>query len=275
MVSLDVTLRTLTLGNQDSTTGWYGKSYANSTVEMYICPKGSSDAFLKFGRYANYKFTGFCKNITINEGDQIIDASSRYYLVKTVTPYFTGDRFDYYMVELERRIFTEDRPSTSGTWILESTLNLDPRYRQKVLLEDGVKGLIAANMKEDDNVTNATYITTFGKVDYPLPRIFITKAVDLIFCIESATTQQLIDHDYTAHAYIHDVPITIWAIDKAGITATRLIRAAEHELERIVETYPTGSIRSIGKEDPTEEDIGECILWSKQVSIHYKVGKAG
>ena len=270
-MSSNVTLRTLSLGAQDTTTGWYAKTYADTTIQMPIVPKGTFYIAGNTGHYTRYTFTGFT-NDAISEGDQIVDAATRYFEIRTVQPWSWLDSLEFYECELAYRQFPYDRPSTSGTWLLESALNLDPRYRQKKLLDDY---LTAANMKEDDNATNATYITTMGKADYSLSKVFIGKSVDLIFCIESATMKPILGHDMIARHNEYDVAIGLYAIDKTTITATRLIRAAEHELQRIAETYPTGSIRSIGREEPNEQDLGECILWSKKVTMHYIIGVSG
>jgi len=238
---------------------------------MAIVPKGTTFTVDRVGYRAHYTQTGFT-NAAVTEDDEIIDAFNKYYRIRTITPWTWLDSLEFYECELVYKGMNATRPSTSGTWILESGLNLDPRYRHKKLLDDY---LTAANMKEDDNATNATYITCLGYADYNIKRVFITKAVDLIFVIDSATMTVDRGYDKTPIHNIYDVIMYLYAIDKSTITATRLIRAAEHELQTIFEAYPTGSLRSIGREDPNEQDIGECMLWSKKVTGHYKIGISG
>jgi len=171
--SANVTLRTLTLGNADSITGHYAKSFAESTIKMLIQSKGSPFSYNGAGFYSRYPLTGFTSTAVL-AGDEI-KIGSNYYSVKSVPPTFICAEIDHYQAELEYRPF-EESPTTSGTWHTDSaTVATDPRNRIKVTVDTY---LTANNIKKDDGTTNASTVTCFDGATYPITRVFLTKAVD-------------------------------------------------------------------------------------------------
>jgi hypothetical protein len=262
-----VTLKTLTLGAQDTVTGWYAESYANTTITMNIAVKGSSRVQTVLGYHNKYEYSGLTSAI-VHVGDQITDEYGDTYKIIQVTAYPTKrlTAFNYSVCALVKKEYA-NRPTTSGTWHLDSeTLKTDSRWRHKDYLDDY---LTAANLKEDNGATNASYITCFNDDELPISQIFLTKAVDLVFSVgkENAVPKQNAFH--YPYAFEESVPITVCAIDKAGITATNLNEQAEQEIRRIVSTYPLGSIREITSSKPAEIDLGETKLYTQTVTISY------
>jgi hypothetical protein len=270
MTTADVTRRALSLGAQDTTTGWYAKSFSETTIKMIILPKGSSIIGLPTGNYAKYEHTGFTAN-TVAEGDEIKDANGSYYEIETVEEAWWLDAFSHFICGLSKMPMHYDRPATSGTWHLDSdSLKTDVRYRQRLFLSDH---LSSADITKDD-ASQATYITAFSNADYPITKVFVTKGVDLIFSVDSGESEGLVGHDKSAYAYHESVPIDLFAINKTGITATNLIEKGYQELRRILESYPTGSVRRMGRMTETTRSLGSPLLFSQKCMVEYTRAKA-
>jgi hypothetical protein len=238
---------------------------------MNIAVKGSSHIQTALGFYNKYEYSGLTSAI-VHEGDQIEDANGDIYKIKQVVYYPTkrSTAFNYAVCALVKKSFA-NRPSTSGTWHLDSeSLRTDPRYRHKDYLDDY---LTATNLKKDDGATNASYITCFNDDELPITQIFLTKAVDLVFSIKAssvADSPELMHACYKANfAFEEYAEVTASAVDKSGITATNLVEQAEQEIRRILTAYPLGSKRKISsiKHDSTE--LGETKLCQTTVTIQY------
>jgi hypothetical protein len=80
--SLNVTRKHLTLGDRDTTTGWYTKEYDNLTIEMYTTTKGSNPSLLPPGTYVKTEALGLTADPVV-EGDEIV-VNNMCYEVKTV-----------------------------------------------------------------------------------------------------------------------------------------------------------------------------------------------
>ena len=102
--SLDVTRRTLSLGVADGETGWYAKSYANTTIEMVILGRAATLMLIESGLYVKRDAVGLTKTAVI-EGDEVMDAASRYYTVESVTPHCVGDLLVFYECQLVYNAF--------------------------------------------------------------------------------------------------------------------------------------------------------------------------
>jgi hypothetical protein len=114
--------------------------------------------------------------------------------------------------------------------------------------------------------TQVTFIVAYGNPDYALERVFLDKDVDLVFSIGTPDVESL----PVGIGYVEKVPITIWTIDKTGITGTELRWKAEAELRRIIETYPLGSLRGTEKISDNEKNLGSTILYSVTHVMRYK-----
>lgn len=142
----------------------------------------------------------------------------------------------------------------------------DPRTQTKTWL---TSYLTAANMKEDDDATNASFIITFEGADYELNRVFFDKQVDLIFIVHKPRTRAMKQHDMYIYGYEETVPIEVMCIDKTGITAELLIWKAEAELRRVAETYPFGSFRDLTMANETKILFGATILYAVTYDLRY------
>jgi len=153
----------------------------------------------------------------------------------------------------------------------------DPRYRTRDFLEGWTNPATAlnnANLTKDDDSTPVSFITAFGSPDYPLTKVFLTKGVDLIFSVGDVTSTPLVGYDKKAYGYDESVPVTVSAIDKAGITGEKLRWKAEAELRRIVEEYPTGSERGLETSTPAEKKLGSTVLYQQTFTLNYRRDKS-
>lgn len=140
---------------------------------------------------------------------------------------------------------------------------LDARQRIKNWLDGH---LVAANMKNDAGTANASFLVAFGYPNYSLLRVFNDKNIDLIFSVGTPDTVAL----PLGVGYMENVPISIWCIDKTGITGTKLRWTAEKELRRISETYPLSSLRTLERLSDNEQNLGSTILYSVTYVMRYK-----
>ena len=139
----------------------------------------------------------------------------------------------------------------------------DARYRTRIYLNTY---LDAPSLTKDDDVSLASYTVIFANPNYPLKREFIDLAVDVVFCVGTPNTEAL----PIGVGYLEPMPITIWCIDKSGITGTKLRWKAERELRRIAESYPLGSLRSLDRLSDNEQNLGSTILYSVSYVMRYK-----
>ena len=143
----------------------------------------------------------------------------------------------------------------------------DARYRTKVYLETYLDG---SNLTADDGSTQVKYIVMYANPDYPLERVFIDRYVDLIYAIDQPDSKPLLGHDQTPYGYEEHVPITIWTIDKIGISGVKLFWKAEAELRRITENFPFGSLRTLDRRRPNTIDLGSTKLYSAEFILNYR-----
>ena len=269
VLSANVTLRTLSLGDPDATTGWYAKTFADSTIKMVIQPKGSQLIWTSMGVYAKHTVTGFTQD-TVVEGDEIKDSYLNYYEVHSVEDIPLADSFLCRQCELVKLPIHYDRPATYGTGASVD----DPRKRTKAYLDPNwtpAGYLLAANLLKDNGTSQAAFITCWDGADYPLSKVFVGKGVDLIFSIGRAVAKPLQGSE-GVYGYEEKVPIEVFTVDKIGITGENLKWQAERELRRILEAYPYGSKREIETFDQKNVDLGSLILHSVKVEMTYKRG---
>ena len=145
----------------------------------------------------------------------------------------------------------------------------DARYRSKVYLDTY---LVAASMKEDNGATNATTATMYNLPNVPLKLLFFgTLNYDAVFTIGEPNTQVTTGHNNKAYKYAEEIPINIYAVDKTGLTATKLLWQCECELRRIVESYAnsTGTLRVLRRTKPNAQYLGGFFLYSVECVLSY------
>jgi len=247
--SLTVTRKRLTLGDRDTTTGWYSQNYDDSTMEIYIIAKGTTPSLLPPGTYVRTEALGLTADPVL-EGDEII-ANDVYYEVKTVRLHYLGDGFYFRECDLTLLPLQD----LTGATYTASTVE-DARYRNKVYLQTWLSSTALPN-----------YIVAYGEPDYPLVRVFKEKAIDLVFSIGTPDSVAL----PVGVGYIENVPITIWCIDKTNISGTKLRWQAETELRRICEEHPTGgSMFTWQRLGDNEKNLGSTVLYSVNYVVNYK-----
>jgi len=126
--------------------------------------------------------------------------------------------------------------------------------------------LTAANLTKDDDATEAIFITCFAHPPYPMTLVFKDRGVDLIFVIETPTSEAL----PMGIGYIENVPITILTVDKPGITGTKLRWKGEKELRRIYEANPYGSLHTLTRMSDNEQHLGITTLYSVTNVLRFK-----
>jgi hypothetical protein len=99
--SFEVTRSALLLGNtRDSVTGWYPKSYAESTAEMIVIQKESQKLALDLGYWVSLDALG----LTVDGAevyDLVTDSFGRVWIVETVKPIIVGDSIHYFVCDLK------------------------------------------------------------------------------------------------------------------------------------------------------------------------------
>ncbi|MFA5365194.1 MAG: hypothetical protein WC325_08455 [Candidatus Bathyarchaeia archaeon] len=267
----NVTLRTLSLGTQDTVTGHYSKSYATTAIRMILLPKGASKIINGVGFYGKYDVTGFSAD-ALHEGDQIIDAFGNYFSVELCEAFDWLNSRLYYTSSLVKLNYHADEPATSGTWHLDTdSLNDDPRYRIKVWLDTY---LLAANLTKNDGATECSFITCFSGADYPLTTVFDTKTVDLVYTVNDPESTPFYNGDKSIYGYEEKVPVEITTIDKSGISGKNLRWKAECELRRLCETYAFSSLRVMEKRRENTVRAGALIFYSVIFDVTYRRIKA-
>ena len=161
-----------------------------------------------------------------------------------------------YVNSIEVGTYTADYTVPSGP-------QEDTRYRTKVWL---TTHLAPTNLTKDDDVTVVDYAVMYANPNYSINKEFRASSnpVDLLYVISKPTSELKLGVRYTEH-----IPITIFTIDKYGITGTKLAWKAEEELRRICETYAHGSYRIPDRIGDNEERLGSTTLYSTTLMLEY------
>lgn len=146
----------------------------------------------------------------------------------------------------------------------------DARVRTRVFL---TTYLSAAAITEDNGTTLAPYTICYENPPYPLKRIFYDKANDACITLGAPTSESEKTFDGSVKGYLEHVPITIYTIDTQTVTGEMLIWKIEAEIRRVVETYWTGSFRSIGGIKPNSHPFDGWTLYSKTYDLTYERDK--
>ena len=257
-LSLDVTRRALSLGSQDSVTGWYARNFSESTIEMIILPRNAASLTVGMGLYPKYTLSGFTQD-PVEVGDEIVDAADNYYEIKTTEEYYICDAFLYRECELSKMPLHHDIPTSYGS----APTTQDPRQRTKVWLDTYLN---EEALTENDDTTPASFITCWHDPPYPISKVLISKGVDLVYTVDTPLTEPL----PVGIGYIEKVPIHIYTIDKTGILGNKLRWKAERELRRLAEDYPLGSLRTVDRVADSTQSLGSTTLYSVTLYLAYK-----
>jgi len=145
-------------------------------------------------------------------------------------------------------------------------MSQDARQRTKTYLDTY---LLNANLLKDDDATQVSFMTAFGKPPYSILRIFIDQDVDLVYSISEPKTTPLTESDTTTWGYKARVPIATFCIDKSGITGEKLKWKADKELRRVVEDQPFGSFRRLAEKTDNDHDLSGTTVYSTRWILAY------
>jgi hypothetical protein len=106
----DITKRTLSLGAPDAITGWYAKTFAESTVQGFIIPKGLNSFLLMPGIYVRYDAICITKTAFIQR-DEVTDAAGNVYVVESFKKHRFLDTFAFYELQLTLKTVMTGVPS--------------------------------------------------------------------------------------------------------------------------------------------------------------------
>jgi len=252
--SCDVTRRRLMVNHEkDTTTGWFTTSYEESTIETVFFPQSSTRLAVGAGFYVRSDALLATADVLV-EGDEVKTDNGDYYEVHGERPHRVGDCFLYRDVDLRLLPFHE--VGSAGEPAV--TVN-DARKNTKTYLETYV-----------DNLNPARYMITYDMPNYPITRVFIDRSIDIVFSIGDPNSTPLMGHDRAPYGYEENVPITIFCIDKYDIVGAKLKWAAEAELRRVCETYPSGSQRGLERRRNNDQVLGSTMLYSTEYVLNYR-----
>jgi len=267
------TLQTLALGTADTYTGVPASSYTNTTIYLQIQPKNQSRQTGLFGYISQYDYVGLTDTATsIYEGDRVY-YNGNYYTVTFVHTY-PCTRTDYTMnwtvLALVKKQF-EEAPTTSGTWHSEAdATKTDPRYRTKLFIDTYI-----AATKKDNGVTNASTIRMLDVISFPVSRLLtdLGKDYDVVDVISRVNSKPIM-HAGARSPFCYDetVRINIYAVNKTGITGSRILEEHEQAIRDAYNDYPSGSgyIREIEQVSKENVDLGHNILYCLALEVRYR-----
>jgi hypothetical protein len=259
MVSYEVTWRDVTYGTQNTITGWYSRTYTESTVDMVFLRELPT----RFPLPAGVEVRGEIPvaHIQPMEPTDEIKRSVTYYEVVSTSPVKLGNSLICYMSQLhELPYHTDTRPTPT---VDPGDIRYDIRVMMDAYITDG-------NITEDDGTTQASWVSMFERDDLRLTQVFLTKNVDVVFTVGEADsiTSQL------GVAFLGKYPITAFAVDKEGLTATTVNDKAVKEIRKIFKENPVGSMRGYSEERAEPHVLGSTTIWSKRVLIDYETFNA-
>ena len=97
----DMTRRELSLGSQNSTTGYYAATYTDKTITGLMIEKGNTKLQLAAGSFVNYDATLLTADVVL-VSDQIKTQENVYFEVMSVTEKSVGDSFLYRECDLAK-----------------------------------------------------------------------------------------------------------------------------------------------------------------------------
>jgi len=99
-LTFNITKRELLYGNRDGVTGWFSKTFNESTIEMIIIEQSNQQFALKIGTYVKLDALGFSKE-TLKEADQV-KYGDVFYEVKSIRTRKVGDKLAFYEYDLTK-----------------------------------------------------------------------------------------------------------------------------------------------------------------------------
>ena len=149
----------------------------------------------------------------------------------------------------------------------------DPRQRTRTFLLtylDPSAYPAMGNIFYDDGETPAVYACMYTKPNIPLKLLYYgNKNYDIIFLVGEPDNTPIRNSDHKTIGYQENVPVTICAIDKDGLTAQLALWQAEVKLRKIIETYFSGNLRTLRRTKPNQQYLGGFFEYNVECEIGY------
>ncbi len=94
-----MTLRTLSLGAADATTGWYLPTYTPSTINAFIVFRGLQRFLLSPGYFTNHEATALSRT-KMTDGDELEDKNNNFFKVLRTRKHTALDQTFFYQADL-------------------------------------------------------------------------------------------------------------------------------------------------------------------------------
>jgi hypothetical protein len=257
-----VTRRRLELGARDDTTGWRAKKWTEKTAEGLLLPKGSQRLATSVGTYVRTDALFMTMDV-LDEGDEVKSATNQYFEVHAAREIFVGDSFSHRECDLMFLPMHADVDYSiyGGTFLVD-----DARHRQKAYLD----AYWSNSHCEDDGGQNLGRVVMYADPDYPLSmELESPSTVDLVITVAKPESKPLRGHDFTPYGYEEAVPVGIWSMDKANVTAVKAVQQGEAELRRILEDHPLGSLRGFETTREGTKTMGSAVLYGTEYKVTY------
>jgi len=233
---------------------------------MVILPRGSPLFRLVPGVYAHEDAVGLTADVVLH-GDQIEDSSSRYFEVASEPKdHYFLDSLYFRECQLHELPIWQASPG-SATW---KTSPNDPRERSKTWIDTYARD---AQITKDDGSTQASWACIFEGSPYPLSKEFraASSPVFGLYVVGEPNSTPMMDPVSQApYGYEEHVPIYINTVDSTDVTGTALHWKMKAELRYVAETYPTGSLRSVGRETPEPVHLGGMVMYQSRHTLNYR-----
>lgn len=256
----DVTLRSLSLGSRDSTTGHRLPSYSESTIKAVGTPQGGHFNIQGVGVYAR-EDRMFTAASPANVGDQIKEGT-RYYEVKTKQQFKLLDSHLFYAYQCHELPLWQGAVETA-TW---KTSPNDPRERTKTWLDthvDADHNWITKN----DNSALASWACAFKPLPYPMELEFRAPSAPVqgLYVIGQPTSELKLGVRYMEY-----VPISIYTVDSEDCAGDPLSWKMEAELRYVAENKPHGSLRTLETRSGEVINLGSTQLYHIPTVLNYR-----
>jgi len=233
----NVTLRSLSLGSRDATTGWRAQSYAESTIKAVGTPRGARFSLQGVGVYAT-EDRMFTAAAPANVYDQILDGT-KYYEIKTKQQFKILDSHLYYAYQCSELPLWQ-APPASATW---KTAPDDPRAKTKEYIDEKVRD---AQITKNDGSTEASWACAFKPLPYTMELEFRGASnMNGLYMVGQPVTTSLLDQNLKPYGYKELVPVDIYTIDSTDCAGDPLAWRMEAEWRYVTETYVTGSQKNL------------------------------
>lgn len=258
----NVTLRSLSLGSRDATTGQREKSFSESTIKAVGTPRGATFSLQGVGVYAREDRL-FTAAAPANIYDQILDGT-KYYEIKTKQQFKILDSHLFYAYQCSELPMWQGAVETA-TWKTDPN---DPRERTKTWIDSYIRN---AQITKNDGATEASWACLFKNPLYPLALEYRGASnMNGLYPVGQPVTTPLIDSDSTVYGYIEEIPIFTDTIDSTDCGGDQLLWKMEAELRYVFQNHPEGSYRGPQTRRPNLIDLGSTRLYEVESSLRYE-----